>query len=189
MRETSSSRPTTFGGRTFDVSVATLVDGRRLVALRERQQDANLSTLAVGAERFENFKRGQRRVRLLGLSTLGLLTLLLLFAATWAAIHLARGIGTPIRAPAEAAREVARAVASEGNGNAHAVGNSNVDGNANSAVGGTNGGENSANGVERSTNAGAGANGGFNGNNGGGVIPVALTATALAPRTDATRRG
>jgi nitrogen fixation/metabolism regulation signal transduction histidine kinase len=43
----------------------------------------------------------------LGVTTLGLLTLMLLFAATWSAIHLARGIGTPIRALAEAAKEVA----------------------------------------------------------------------------------
>src|SRR5947209_10658233 len=180
LRETSGARATTLGGRTFDALVAPLGDGQRLVAMRERQQDANLSTLAVGAQRFENFKRGQRRVRLLGLTTLGLLTLLLLFAATWAAIHLARGIGTPIRALAEAADQVAGgnlehpvlpvtadeldvpADASEGNGNSHTVGNSNVDGNS---------------------------NGGFSGNNGGGVIPVALTATALAPRTDAARRG
>jgi nitrogen fixation/metabolism regulation signal transduction histidine kinase len=107
MRGASGAGEATLGGRTFDVTVAPLAGGGRLVAAREQQQDENLSTLAVGAQRFEGFKRGQRRVRLLGLSTLGLLTLLLLFAATWAAIHLARGIGTPIRALAEAAREVA----------------------------------------------------------------------------------
>ncbi len=32
---------------------------------------------------------------------------MLLFAATWSAIHLARGIGAPIRALAEASKEVA----------------------------------------------------------------------------------
>jgi nitrogen fixation/metabolism regulation signal transduction histidine kinase len=53
-------------------------------------------------------RREQRKVRSLGLSTIGLMTLLLLFAATWSAIHLARGIGAPIRALAEAADEVAR---------------------------------------------------------------------------------
>ncbi|HEV3469599.1 MAG TPA: ATP-binding protein, partial [Pyrinomonadaceae bacterium] len=56
---------------------------------------------------FEDFRRNQRRVRVLGVTTLALLTLMLLFAATWSAIHLARGIGTPIRALAEAAKEVA----------------------------------------------------------------------------------
>jgi two-component system nitrogen regulation sensor histidine kinase NtrY len=84
-----------------------LSDGRRLVATRERRVDPNLSKLAAGAQTFEEFRKKQRRVRLLGLSTLGLLTLMLLFAATWSAIHLARGIGAPIRALSEASREVA----------------------------------------------------------------------------------
>ena len=95
------------GERVFDVSVAEF-GGNRLVALRGRASDPQLAALVQSSETFENFKRRQRKVRLLGLSTLGLLTLLLLFAATWAAIHLARGIGTPIRTMAEAADEVAR---------------------------------------------------------------------------------
>jgi two-component system, NtrC family, nitrogen regulation sensor histidine kinase NtrY len=107
MRGASGAGASKVGGRTFDVTVAPLSSGRKLIAVREQQQDANLSTLAVGAQRFEGFKRGQRRVRMLGLSTLGLLTLMLLFASTWSAIHLARGIGTPIRALAEAAHAVA----------------------------------------------------------------------------------
>jgi two-component system, NtrC family, nitrogen regulation sensor histidine kinase NtrY len=50
----------------------------------------------------------QRRVRLLGLSTLGLMTLILLFVSSWVAIYLARGIATPIKALAEASKEIAR---------------------------------------------------------------------------------
>jgi len=107
MRGAAGAGAVALGGKTFDVTIAPLDSGRRLVAVREQQQDANLGRLAAGAQRFEQFKLGQRRVRLLGLSTIGLLTLMLLFAATWSAIHLARGIGTPIRALAEAAREVA----------------------------------------------------------------------------------
>jgi two-component system nitrogen regulation sensor histidine kinase NtrY len=107
MRGAAGAEASALGGRTFDVTIAPLSGGRRLVAVREQGQDANLSRLALGAQRFERFKLGQRRVRLLGLSTIGLLTLMLLFAATWSAIHLARGIATPIRALAEAAREVA----------------------------------------------------------------------------------
>lgn len=91
----------------FNVVALDLSGGRRLVAGRERRDDPNLSRLAAGAQTFEEFRKKQRRVRLLGLSTLGLLTLMLLFAATWSAIHLARGIGAPIRALAEASREVA----------------------------------------------------------------------------------
>ncbi len=74
---------------------------------REVRADTRLDRIAAGAATFEQLRRQQRKVRLLGLSTLGLLTLLLLFGATWSAIHLARGIGAPIRALAEAADEVA----------------------------------------------------------------------------------
>lgn len=91
----------------FNVVAVELSGGRRLVAARERRADPNLGRLAAGAQTFEEFRKKQRRVRLLGLSTLGLLTLMLLFAATWSAIHLARGIGQPIRALSEASREVA----------------------------------------------------------------------------------
>jgi nitrogen fixation/metabolism regulation signal transduction histidine kinase len=97
----------TFGARVFDIQWVALDGNRRLVGAKERHIDESLRRLIASAERFENFKRRQRKVRLLGLSTLGLLTLLLLFAASWSAIHLARGIATPIRALAEAADEVA----------------------------------------------------------------------------------
>jgi len=107
MRGASGGGASNVGGKIFLVSVVPLAGGARLVAVREREQDSNLGRLAQGAQRFETIKRGQRRVRLLGLSTIGLLTLMLLFAATWSAIHLARGIGTPIRSLAEAAKEVA----------------------------------------------------------------------------------
>lgn len=94
-------------GPRFNFVSIDLSGGRRLVAAQERRADPNLGRLAAGAQTFEEFRKKQRRVRLLGLSTLGLLTLMLLFAATWSAIHLARGIGQPIRALSEASREVA----------------------------------------------------------------------------------
>lgn len=102
------------GAKVFDVTELPLDNHRLLpvgelfVAARERRADPQLTELVRSSQTFENFKLRQRKVRLLGLSTLGLLTLLLLFAATWSAIHLARGIGAPIRALAEAADEVAR---------------------------------------------------------------------------------
>ncbi|MFL6228908.1 MAG: sensor histidine kinase [Pyrinomonadaceae bacterium] len=85
-----------------------LADGRMLAAARRLQADTRLARIVSGADTFEQLRKRQRKVRLLGLSTLGLLTLLLVFASTWAAIHVARGIGTPIRTIAEAADEVAR---------------------------------------------------------------------------------
>ncbi|MCA1594422.1 MAG: HAMP domain-containing protein [Acidobacteria bacterium] len=92
----------------FNVAVVMLDDGRMLVAASKSRQDATLQKLAAGAQTFEDFKRRQRKVRLLGLSTLGLITLLLVFVSTWIALHVARGIATPIRALAEASGEVAR---------------------------------------------------------------------------------
>ncbi|MBV8857936.1 MAG: HAMP domain-containing protein [Acidobacteria bacterium] len=80
---------------------------RRFFTARLRRGDASLMRLVASAQTFEDFRRNQRKVRVLGVTTLGLLTLMLLFASTWSAIHLARGIGTPIRALAEAAKEVA----------------------------------------------------------------------------------
>lgn len=105
--ETGAGEVFTSGEGNFNVVAVGLSGGRRLVAARERRADPNLGRLAAGAQTFEEFRKKQRRVRLLGLSTLGLLTLMLLFAATWSAIHLARGIGQPIRALSEASREVA----------------------------------------------------------------------------------
>jgi two-component system, NtrC family, nitrogen regulation sensor histidine kinase NtrY len=95
------------GGKLYDVRQLPVAGGATLIAARERRGEDGLERLVAGAQTFEDFRRNQRRVRLLGLSTLGLLTLMLLFAATWSAIHLARGIGQPIRALAEAANEVA----------------------------------------------------------------------------------
>jgi nitrogen fixation/metabolism regulation signal transduction histidine kinase len=92
---------------TLDVATVGAAGGSRLVTVRPRRGDASLGRLIASAQTFEDFRRNQRRVRVLGVTTLGLLTLMLLFAATWSAIHLARGIGTPIRALAEAAKEVA----------------------------------------------------------------------------------
>ncbi|HEY0099850.1 MAG TPA: ATP-binding protein [Pyrinomonadaceae bacterium] len=92
----------------FTVAKVSLADGRALVAARASRVKTSLERIVAGSETFEQLRREQRKVRSLGLSTIGLMTLLLLFAATWSAIHLARGIGAPIRALAEAADEVAR---------------------------------------------------------------------------------
>ncbi|CDM65664.1 sensor histidine kinase [Pyrinomonas methylaliphatogenes] len=92
----------------FIMASAPLADGARLIAIRRNQGDDHLARIVAGAETYERLRERQRRVRLLGLSTLGLLTLLLLFASSWTALYLSRGIATPIRALAEAANEVAR---------------------------------------------------------------------------------
>lgn len=110
-------------GKDFEVAVVTLPDdqsrvqtpgaatsgSQRLMVIPLRSASSELSETIGGSEdEYRKLVERQRRVRLLGLSTLGLMTLLLLFASSWVAIHLARGIATPIRALAEASKEIAR---------------------------------------------------------------------------------
>ncbi|MGB9179243.1 MAG: ATP-binding protein, partial [Pyrinomonadaceae bacterium] len=93
----------------FDVVSVPLSNHRTLLVAPARYSDSNLSKVITQSDlEHQHLIARQRKVRLLGLSTLGLMTLLLLFASTWVAIHLARGIATPIMALAEASNEVAR---------------------------------------------------------------------------------
>ncbi|HYN86568.1 MAG TPA: ATP-binding protein [Pyrinomonadaceae bacterium] len=91
----------------LNVAAVPLADGRAFYAVADGGADARLEKIVSGAESFEELRRRQRKVRMLGLSTIGLMTLILLFVATWSAIHLARGIGAPVRALAEASKRVA----------------------------------------------------------------------------------
>jgi two-component system nitrogen regulation sensor histidine kinase NtrY len=93
----------------YDTAFAPLNGNQTLLIARARRSKSNLGEIITGSkDEYSKLVARQRRVRLLGLSTLGLLTLLLIFASTWIAIHLARGIAIPIQALAEAANEVAR---------------------------------------------------------------------------------
>ena len=96
-------------GIEFDVLAVPLTQSELLIIAPQKRTATNLSDVVTGSERdYQDLVRKQRRVRLLGLSTLGLMTLILLFASSWIAIYLARGIATPIKALAEASKEVAR---------------------------------------------------------------------------------
>ncbi len=108
MQRSAAGVESVISDESFNVAVQPLSDGRRLIVAQDLRADPNLRRLSAGAQTFEDFKRRQRKVRLLGLSTLGLMTFLLIFVATWIALHVARGIATPIRALAEASGEVAR---------------------------------------------------------------------------------
>jgi two-component system nitrogen regulation sensor histidine kinase NtrY len=96
-------------GKGFDLSGVPLTGTVRLILVPHRLGDTDVNDTIAGSQReYQHLLQRQRKVRLLGLSTLGLMTLLLLFASTWVAIHLARGLAAPIRALAEASKEVAR---------------------------------------------------------------------------------
>lgn len=106
-------------GKDFDAAVVPLSvvetagvqssDLQRLVVVPLRRAGSHLTDTIGGSEgEYRKLVERQRRVRLLGLSTLGLMTLMLLFVSSWVAIYLARGIATPIKALAEASKEIAR---------------------------------------------------------------------------------
>jgi two-component system nitrogen regulation sensor histidine kinase NtrY len=98
-----------FDGKGFDLTSVTLTDSTRLILVPHRFDASDVSDTLAGSEtEYQHLVQRQRKVRLLGLSTLGLMTLLLLFASTWVAIHLARGFAAPIKSLAEASKEVAR---------------------------------------------------------------------------------
>ena len=108
-RRSHGSDQTLTDGRGYDAVAVALSEGRYLIIAPARRSDSNLSELTTSWQiEYSKLVARQRKVRLLGLSTLGLMTLLLLFASTWVAIHLARGIALPIQALAEASNEVAR---------------------------------------------------------------------------------
>ena len=96
-------------GKDFDVVSVKLADNRQLIVVPLRRASNDLGDTISGSEgEYQKLVARQRRVRRLGLSTLGLMTLMLLFVSSWVAIYLARGIATPIKALAEASREIAR---------------------------------------------------------------------------------
>jgi PAS domain S-box-containing protein len=108
-RVSNSRDESLIDGKGFDVVSVPLSENRKLLVAPVRLSGSNLNETITGSQsEYNKLVAKQRKVRLLGLSTLGLMTLLLLFAATWIAIHLARGIAKPIRALAEASDEVAR---------------------------------------------------------------------------------
>ncbi len=96
-------------GKEFDVLAVPLNHAEMLIIAPQKRAANDLTDLVAGSERdYQDLVKKQRRVRLLGLSTLGLMTLILLFVSSWVAIYLARGIATPIKALAEASDEIAR---------------------------------------------------------------------------------
>lgn len=96
-------------GKDLDAVVVPLSENQQLVIVSLRRASSDLENTITGSQgEYRKLVERQRRVRSLGLSTLGLMTLMLLFVSSWVAIYLARGIATPIKALAEASKEIAR---------------------------------------------------------------------------------
>lgn len=96
-------------GRGFDIVTVPLSANQFLILATSRRSSSDLNTTISGSQsEYQKLVARQRKVRWLGLSTLGLMTLILLFVSSWVAIYLARGIATPIKSLAEASNEIAR---------------------------------------------------------------------------------
>ena len=96
-------------GQGFDVVTVPLSSGEFLVLATARRTSSDLTNTISGSQsEYQKLVARQRKVRWLGISTLGLMTLMLLFVSSWVAIYLARGISTPIKSLAEASNEIAR---------------------------------------------------------------------------------
>jgi two-component system nitrogen regulation sensor histidine kinase NtrY len=93
----------------FQISGAGLSNGRKLVVVPSIREEANYSQkVASSLSEFDKMKEQQQGVRQTAISTLSLLTFLLLFASSWAAFYVARGIAQPIKALAEGADEITK---------------------------------------------------------------------------------
>jgi two-component system nitrogen regulation sensor histidine kinase NtrY len=93
----------------LDAVMVPVSESERLIVVPLRRAGTDLGDTITGTQgEYRKLVARQRRVRSLALSTLGLMTLMLLFVSSWVAIYLARGIATPIKALAEASKEIAR---------------------------------------------------------------------------------
>jgi nitrogen fixation/metabolism regulation signal transduction histidine kinase len=107
--EQLNSDSTLSDGKGFDLAAVPLTATTGLILVPQRLSDTDVNDPIAGSQReYQHLLERQRKVRLLGVSTLGLMTLLLLFASTWVAIHLSRGFAAPIRSLVTASKEVAR---------------------------------------------------------------------------------
>ena len=96
-------------GRGFDAAVADLSDGRKLVIVPDIRAEASISQLIDNSlDEFDRLKDQNVTIRQIGLLTLGVLTFLLIFASSWVAFYVARGLTVPIKALAEGADEIAK---------------------------------------------------------------------------------
>ncbi len=102
------SNPAFRDGKGFDVAIAEMSGGRRLVIVPDPFGERTVSQIVENSLlEFERLKQKQVTVRQVGLLTLGVLTFLLIFTSSWIAFYVARGLTGPIKALAEGADEIA----------------------------------------------------------------------------------
>ena len=96
-------------GKGFDAAIADMAGGKKLIVVPDMFGERTVSQIVENSLlEFDRLKEQQVTVRQVGLLTLGVLTFLLIFASTWVAFYVARGLTTPIKALAQGAGEIAR---------------------------------------------------------------------------------
>jgi len=96
-------------GKELDLATSKMSDGRTLVLVPNPILGRSVSEGAKSPlEEYDELKDRSNDFRQLGLTTVGLLTFLLIFASSWFALYVAKGLTRPIRALAQGADEIAR---------------------------------------------------------------------------------
>lgn len=96
-------------GRDFDLATSKMSNNRMLIIVPgfvAGQPDSG--EMKRPLEEYDELKANAILFRQVGMTTVGLLTFLLIFAASWFALYVAKGLTGPIRALAEGANEIAR---------------------------------------------------------------------------------
>ena len=109
LRNDDYDKPGLRDGIGIDVAIAPFSDGRKLVVVRDLGAAQNVSQMVESSLiELDRLKAKQITVRQVGFLTLGVLTFLLIFASTWIAFYIARGLTVPIKALAEGADQIAQ---------------------------------------------------------------------------------
>jgi two-component system, NtrC family, nitrogen regulation sensor histidine kinase NtrY len=108
-RSVQRIEPVMVEGAIYEGAWADMGGGRRLIVVPNALGERSVSQMVENSVlEFERLKQQQITVRQVGLLTLGVLTFLLIFASSWIAFHVARGLTAPIKALAEGADEIGR---------------------------------------------------------------------------------
>ncbi len=108
-RQNKFSESSLSDGSGFDAVSAQFPDGKNLLIVPDLRNTESLGQLVdKSLFEFDRLKDSQSNVRQIGLTTLGLLTFLLIFASSWTAFYVAKGLTRPIKSLAEGADEIAK---------------------------------------------------------------------------------
>lgn len=109
MKDGNYGEPALQDGKGFDAAIANFSDGRKLLIVANLFDEENVSTIFDNSlADFDRLKATDTTVRQIGFLTLGVLTFLLIFASSWTALYIARGLTVPLKALAEGADEIAQ---------------------------------------------------------------------------------